>query len=162
MTETSLDFQELTEADRVVIRGDVQSSAHLGSLRQWQWKKSAALVELPGLVSSWSPLCICPVRWVREEKETYLCLLYLRAVEMAQLEGKGASPILMTRVWTAAPMGWRESIPKRCSLTTTSMLCVHSHVHTCRNITHVHPCNKKDVNMRILLEIMKETSPRPK
>lgn len=38
MTETSLDFQELKEADRVVIRVDVQSSADLSSLRRWQVK----------------------------------------------------------------------------------------------------------------------------
>lgn len=43
MTESSLDFQKLMEADRVVIRGDVQSSADLGSLRQWQVKKDQSI-----------------------------------------------------------------------------------------------------------------------
>lgn len=38
MTEMSLDFQELKEADRVVIQVDVQSSADLSSLRRWQVK----------------------------------------------------------------------------------------------------------------------------
>lgn len=43
MTEMSLDFQKLMEADRVVIWGDVQSSADLGSLRQWQVKKDCSI-----------------------------------------------------------------------------------------------------------------------
>lgn len=72
--------------------------------------------------------------------------------------GKGATtnsddPNLICRT-----MGWRESTPTCCHLATT-VCCVCIATYTCAltyTHTYIHTCNKKDVNIRIILEMMKE------